>query len=137
MALRFASAQPGKPASVLLVEDEPTLAHVLARILSEEGYTVTVRGNGLNALDVVRSDATRVDVIVSDVGLPGLRGDKLAAEVRRVRPALPVVLMSGFTVITQGNREALGVVAVLEKPVTIEDLLAAVQDALRQGAARS
>jgi DNA-binding NtrC family response regulator len=138
MSLRFAAAHPEQPASVLLVEDEPTLADVLARILSDEGYAVTVRGNGLDALDVVRCGTTRIDVIVSDVGLPGLRGDKLAAAVRRLRPTLPVVLMSGFSaVVTPGNEEALGVVAVLEKPVTIEDLLATVQDALRPGAARS
>ena len=138
MPLHFAAARPEQSPSVLLVEDEPTLAHVLARILSEEGYAVTVRGNGLDALDVVRCDDTRIDVIVSDVGLPGLRGDKLAAEVRRVRPALPVLLMTGFsTAVAPGNEEALGVAAVLEKPVTIEDLLAAVRDALQVGVERS
>jgi CheY-like chemotaxis protein len=118
--------------AVLLVEDEPTLARVLERVLSEGGYEVTLCDDGLDALDMVRRGATRIDVVVSDVGLPGLRGDKLAAEVRRVRPTLPVLLLTGYSsAVAPGNEEALGVAAVLEKPVTIEDLLAAVRDALR------
>jgi DNA-binding NtrC family response regulator len=117
--------------AVLLVEDEPTLSHVLARILTDEGYDVTVRANGLDALAVVTDAETRIDVVVSDVGLPGLRGDKLAAELRRIRPVLPVVLMTGFSaVVVPGSEGALGVAAVLEKPVAIEDLLAALRDAL-------
>jgi DNA-binding NtrC family response regulator len=128
---------PERRPALLLVEDEPTLSHVLERILADDGYDVTVCDNGPDALDLVRCGATRIDVVVSDVGLPGLRGDKLAAEVRRVRPALPVVLMTGYSaVVAPGNEESLGVAAVLEKPVTIEDLLTAVRDALRLGGAR-
>src|SRR4051812_18235007 len=130
--------EPEQSPAVLLVEDEPTLSRVLELILATEGYRVTVCGNGLDALDLVRCGATRIDVVVSDVGLPGLRGDKLAAELRRVRPALPVVLMTGFsTVVKPGAEKALGVAAVLEKPVTIEDLLAAVRGALRLGVVRA
>lgn len=126
------------PPAVLLVEDEPTLSQVLARILTEDGFDVTVRGNGLDALELIVCGERRIDVVVSDVGLPGLRGDKLAAELRRVRPALPIVLMTGYSeVVAPGNEAALGVVAVLQKPVTIEDLLAAVRDAFHNGVARA
>jgi DNA-binding NtrC family response regulator len=125
------------PAAVLLVEDEPTLSRVLARILEEEGYDVTVCADGLDALHRVARGGIRVDVVVSDVGLPGVRGDKLAVELKRVRPSLPVVLMTGFSaVVTPGSAEALGLAAVLEKPVSIEDLLAAVRNALEQGGTR-
>ena len=129
---------PEQPPAVLLVEDEPTLSRVLERILAEEGYEVTVCGDGLDALALVTCGATKIDVVVSDVGLPGLRGDKLAVELRRIKPALPVVLMTGFSaVVAPGREETLGVAAVLEKPVTIEALLAAVRDALRLGVARA
>ena len=127
-----------QPPAVLLVEDERTLARVLERILAEDGYEVTVCNNGLEALDLVTGGVARIDVVVSDVGLPDLRGDKLAAELRRVRPALPVVLMTGYSsAVAPGHEKSLGVAAVLEKPVTIEDLLAAVQDALRPRGTRS
>jgi DNA-binding NtrC family response regulator len=123
---------------VLLVEDEPTLSQVLARIMTEEGFDVTVCDNGLTALALVECSERRIDVVVSDVGLPGLRGDKLAAKLRQVRPALPVVLMTGYSdVVAPGKEALLGVAAVLQKPVTIEDLLAAVRDALQGGVARA
>jgi len=122
---------------VLLVEDEPTLSRVFEHILTDAGYDVIVCANGLNALDLVECGVTRIDVVVSDVGLPGLRGDKLASELRQLRPALPIVLMTGYSaVVAPGNEDALGVAGILEKPITIEDLLATVRDALRLGAAR-
>jgi DNA-binding NtrC family response regulator len=130
--------ESGCPPIVLLVEDEPTLSQVLARILTEEGFDVTVCDNGLTALALVECGERRIDVVVSDVGLPGLRGDKLAAKLRQVRPALPVVLMTGYSdVVAPGKEALLGVAAVLQKPVTIEDLLAAVRDALQGGVARA
>lgn len=119
------------------MEDEPTLSHVLSRVLADEGYDVTVSRNGRDALNLVTGGATRVDVVVSDVGLPGLRGDKLAAELRRARPALPIVLMTGFSaVVVPGHEKTIGVAAILQKPVSIEDLLTAIRDALRLGTAR-
>jgi DNA-binding NtrC family response regulator len=106
--------------------------------MTEEGFDVTVCDNGLTALALVECSERRIDVVVSDVGLPGLRGDKLAAKLRQVRPALPVVLMTGYSdVVAPGKEALLGVAAVLQKPVTIEDLLAAVRDALQGGVARA
>jgi DNA-binding NtrC family response regulator len=123
---------------VLLVEDEPTLSRVLEHILTDAGYDVILCANGLDALGLVACGDTTVDVVVSDVGLPGLRGDKLAGALRQLRPALPIVLMTGYSaVVAPGHEDALGVAAILEKPITIEDLLAAVRDALRLGAART
>lgn len=138
MPLSHLRLESGCPPIVLLVEDEPTLSQVLARILTEEGFDVTVCDNGLTALALVECGERRIDVVVSDVGLPGLRGDKLAAKLRQVRPALPVVLMTGYSdVVAPGKEALLGVAAVLQKPVTIEDLLAAVRDALQGGVARA
>lgn len=119
---------------MLLVEDEPVLSRVLAHILTDAGYEVTSCHDGLDALNLVMSRVTAIDLVVSDVGLPGLRGDRLAAELRKIRPELPVVLMTGFsTAVTLANAATLGVSSVLEKPIEIEDLLAAVADALRVG----
>ena len=109
--------------------------HTLNRC-GDAGYDVIVCANGLDALDLVRCGDPEIDVVVSDVGLPGLRGDKLAVELRRARPVLPILLMTGYSAaVAPGNEEALGVNRVLEKPITIETLLAAVRDTLRSGAA--
>lgn len=115
---------------ILLVEDEPSLLRALTYLLVGAGYEVTPTRNGLDALDIVRC-AGAIDVVLSDVGLPGLRGDRLATELRRIRPELPVLLMTGFCgAVTPANAASLGVAAVLEKPVEMDDLLAAIEDAL-------
>ena len=72
------------PPAVLLVEDEPTLPHLLARKLTDDGFDVTVRDNGLAAHALVELSELPIDVVVSGAGPLRLRGDKLVAELRRV-----------------------------------------------------
>jgi DNA-binding NtrC family response regulator len=111
---------------LLLVEDEPTLARVLALVLTTAGYTVTSCADGLEALETFRASPDLVDVLVSDVSIPGLSGDRLARALHEIRPHLPMVLMTGYSnMVTPHNARALGVTAFLEKPVDIDDLLAA------------
>jgi two-component system cell cycle sensor histidine kinase/response regulator CckA len=112
---------------VLLVEDEPTLARVLAMVLTGAGYSVSSCADGVEALQLFRAAPDAVHVLLSDVTMPGLSGDRLARAVHEIRPALPVILMTGYSDgVTPENAHALGVAAVLQKPVSIEDLIAAV-----------
>jgi DNA-binding NtrC family response regulator len=116
---------------VLLAEDEPALAHVLERIFVAAGLRVVACANGMVALDILSSDVSPVDVLVSDVKLPGLTGDLLAREAGLRRPELPVVLMTGFSeMVTPENADLLGAFAILQKPVTARRLVSTVQEAL-------
>jgi two-component system, cell cycle sensor histidine kinase and response regulator CckA len=111
----------------MLVEDEPILARVLGMVLTSAGYDVTICDDGAVALTRFRASPDHWDVVVSDVTMPALSGDRLARALREIRPRLPVILMSGnIGRVTPRRLHAIGVAAVLEKPVTIEDLLGAV-----------
>ena len=122
--------------AVLLVEDHTTLLHVFQRVLEDAGYDVTPCDDGLRALALVERSDTRIDLLLSDIGLPGLRGDRLAAKLQRLRPAVPILLMTGHSEeVTADSAVALGVTAVLEKPISLESLLSAVRDALGSTAA--
>jgi DNA-binding NtrC family response regulator len=128
----------GTPAGrrVLLVEDEPTLLRVLEMILTDAGYEVTTSFDGEDALRKVAASPNAWHVVVSDVTMPRLSGDRLALALREIRPRLPVILMTGNTMLVTPRRlQALGVAAVLEKPCAIEDLLGAV-DAVFERARR-
>jgi DNA-binding NtrC family response regulator len=128
----------GTPASrqVLLVEDEPTLLRVLDMILTDAGYEVTTSFDGEDALRKFAASPNAWHVVVSDVTMPRLSGDRLALALREIRPRLPVILMTGNTMLVTPRRlQALGVAAVLEKPCAIEDLLGAV-DAVFERARR-
>ena len=109
---------------MLLVEDEPTLARVLGIVLKTAGYLVVPCADGAEALEWFRAAPDEIHVVVSDVSIPGLTGDRLAHALHEIRPALPVILMTGFSyAVTPENAGALGVAAVLQKPIGIDELI--------------
>lgn len=125
----------GTPARqhVLLVEDEPTLRRVLGMVLTDAGYAVTACMDGEEALGRFQATPDAWDLVVSDVSMPRLSGDRLARALRDIRPRLPVILMSGNTALVTPRRlYALGVAAVLEKPCEIDELIGAVDAVFEQ-----
>ena len=129
------SIASGRAPTVLLVEDHAALLTVFQRVLEDAGYDVIPCDNGLDALAMLERGEATIDLLLSDIGLPGLRGDKLAVRAQRARPDVPIVLMTGYSEgVTPDDAATLGVAAVLEKPVTIEDLVAAVREGVRLSA---
>ena len=95
-AARNASAHDGDGPTVLLAEDDHAVRRATSRILRGAGYHVLEAGDGRSALALWHARAREIDVLVTDVRMPHLRGDALARAVRADRPELPVVLMTGF-----------------------------------------
>jgi CheY-like chemotaxis protein len=106
---------------VLIVDDERTFADVVAELLVDEGYTVLRAYDGLSALRMLSSEESQPDVVLCDVMLPALSGDRLAAEVRRLFPdrRLPIVLVSA----SADPRVDLPDVRFLPKPLDFGELL--------------
>ena len=107
--------------TILLVDDEPAVRSITARLLRQMGYEVIEAADGSEALAVCARD--RIDALVTDVVLPGLSGPDLAARCLARQPGLPVLLMSGYareSLAAQG-REIAGT-AFLAKPFTREAL---------------
>jgi PleD family two-component response regulator len=88
---------PENTGTVLLVDDEPVVVSVLAKVLTLHGYTVLVAEDYYTALQAAESHAGRIDLLLTDIALPGLNGCELARKLLRVRPELRVLLMSGYT----------------------------------------
>jgi CheY-like chemotaxis protein len=119
-------------ARVLLVEDDPAVASMVAASLRELGYDVARAANADEALPLL-DGGERVDVLVSDVVMPGrLSGVDLVREVQRLRPDLPVILATGYS---EDAARAVGV-RILLKPFPISALVEAVESALAQSRAR-
>ncbi|MBI5164681.1 MAG: PAS domain-containing protein [Magnetospirillum sp.] len=116
--------------TVLLVEDEDAVRLFGARALKNKGYRVIEARSGEQALDVLRGTET-IDVLVSDVVMPGMDGVTLARLVRMERPAIKVVLMSGYSedVARNGIDPAEGI-AFLPKPFSLKQLAGAVKQAI-------
>jgi PAS domain S-box-containing protein len=81
--------------TVLVVEDEPVVRGVILEMLGDQGYRTLEAVDGASGLRILRSDA-RIDLLVTDVGLPGMNGRQLADQARETRPGLKVLFMTGY-----------------------------------------
>jgi len=107
--------------TVLVVDDERTLARAIKTYLSEAGYEAEVAGDGETAVELL--PRLRPDVIFADVRLPGMTGIDLLRRVREFDPAIPVIMMTAYGTI-EGAVEAvkLGAFDYMKKPVDLEEL---------------
>jgi PAS domain S-box-containing protein len=97
-AQRVPTSPPsGGRETVLVVEDDPAVCAVTRRVLERAGYRVVAAQNGLEALKVAESLDEQVDIVVSDVTMPGMGGIELSRELRARRPELRVLYLSGYT----------------------------------------
>jgi len=121
-------ADPGRAGAtgtLLLVEDEAKVRGLLAETLRKHGYRVLAVPDGEHALERVERDGEPVDILLSDVVMPGMDGVELAARLRRTRPGLAVVLMSGYSELEAAGRRPLPEGALLlQKPFRLADLAA-------------
>ena len=100
---------------IMIVDDEPQVAEVLARSLARQGHRTTVVHSGQEALE--RLHAVALDTMFLDVSMPGMNGLDVMAEVKRLKPALPVVVITGHATADEVARvRELGAVDVIQKP---------------------
>ena len=110
---------------ILLVDDEPILCKFYQQFLKTQGYRITTCTDPVLALARFEEDPTAFDLVLSDVTMPGMTGDKMGRRMLAIRPELPVLLMTGYTKILTGEQAAaLGFRGLLAKPVPQNDLLA-------------
>ena len=124
-------ASPADVATILVVEDEPVLRTLAERTLMRAGHHVLMAADGDQALRIAAAHDGRIDLLFSDVVMPGLRGSSLAEMLRALRPDLRVLLTSGYTQDDVGRRGiVLGRDGFLPKPYTPQGLVRAVADVL-------
>ncbi len=122
----------GEAASILLVEDEPGVRSFASRLLTRAGYLVTAVASGEEALAHLEGRTERVDLLVTDLVMPGMHGRTLIERVNRLRPGVPVVCMTGYAGGDPDEPDlSQRVAAILDKPFRAETLMHAVARALR------
>src|SRR5213079_1784463 len=107
---------------ILVVDDEPAIQGTLRAVLEDEGYRVTTAGAGEAAVRAVTDEAP--DVVFLDIWMPGMDGLETLAELKRVRPESPVIMISGHgTIETAVKATRLGAYDFIEKPLSLEKTL--------------
>jgi len=120
-------ATPGAGRTVLLVEDESAVLLAAARILTGHGYKVLMRGDPEDALQVLADGERRIDLLVTDIVMPGMSGIELGRRAKELRPGLPILYMTGYSQEIISHRGTLPADSnFLQKPFTRRDLLEAV-----------
>jgi nitrogen-specific signal transduction histidine kinase len=119
---------------ILFVDDEPPVVEMAKEMLDQLGYEVTALTDSVKALELVAEDPDRFVLVITDLTMPGMTGDRLTSELLNIRPKLPVIVCSGFIEkpIRKKVRRA-GAKAFIEKPFTSEKLARTVREVLDQG----
>lgn len=117
----------GSSERILLVDDTDSVRTMVREMLAEAGYEVVEAINAQQALLELHSDR-HVDLLLSDVGLPGMNGRDLADAARALRPQLPVLFVTGYTESAVVRNEFLGAgMSLLPKPFSVKELLGSVR----------
>jgi signal transduction histidine kinase/CheY-like chemotaxis protein len=118
---------------IMIVDDEPALVTLAEETLAGLGYEPVGFDSSVAALQAFRAEPSRFDAVLTDETMPELAGIQLAREVRRLRPDLPVILMSGYSGVQFAERaQAAGVSEVLRKPLVSRDIADALARTLHQ-----
>ncbi len=116
--------------TILLVEDEDAVRMFAVRALKNKGYDVLEAANGEAALDVINSTETPIDLIVTDVVMPGMDGHTLVQFVRQEIPEVKVIFISGYTDNVIPGGFGTGDFSFLPKPFSLKDLASKVKEVM-------
>lgn len=116
---------------ILFVDDETAIASMGERLLSRLGYTVTVCTSSTKALELISSDPSRFDLLISDMTMPNMTGDELAAKCMEIKPDLPVILCTGYSSrLSQEAAIAADIRAFVFKPITKDEFAVTIRNVL-------
>ena len=122
---------PGGTERILLVDDEAAILNTLTAILNRQGYRVSSFNNGETALQAFMEEPHKFDLILTDMTMPKMNGDKLSGEILKIRGKIPIIICTGYHE-TYTKEEALkaGIKKYVQKPVMARDLLGIVRELL-------
>jgi two-component system cell cycle sensor histidine kinase/response regulator CckA len=130
------AVQTKQKATVLVVEDDDNVRELACSFLKSLGYNIMEAEDGLKAMEIINGNNTlkNIDLLLTDIVMPGMRGDELAERVKKMRPGIKIILTSGYTDsdIIQGGigNEAFNF---LPKPYTIKQMAKKIEKVLENG----
>ncbi len=126
--------QPGSSRVILIVDDEPKVCAIIKQMLESRGYRTLEADGGEEAVRVSSAYPGPIDLLLTDIVMPGMSGMELAERVRRERPGIRVLFMSGYT--REGILRYQGIsvdqIPFLQKPFTVDTLARRVSDAIER-----
>jgi PAS domain S-box-containing protein len=117
--------------NILFIDDEEFLIDIGKGLLESLGYKVETRTSPYDALEAFRAQADKYDMVITDMTMPKMTGEKLASEIKKIRPDIPIILCTGYSSrITPINVAKMGISDILMKPLTLHTLANTVRKVL-------
>ncbi|MCK5100243.1 MAG: response regulator, partial [Desulfobacteraceae bacterium] len=116
---------------ILLVDDEKIIITMEKHMLERLGYQVTSHTSSVEALEAFRASPDKFDLVITDMAMPNMPGDKLSDKLTEIRPDIPVLLCTGFSeVMSEKKAISLGIKGFLLKPIVMHDLSMKIREVL-------
>jgi len=118
---------------ILFIDDDPGLVKIGRQMLERLGYKVSARTSSLEALELFKAKPDRFDMVITDMTMPKMAGDKLSRELIKISPDIPIIICSGFSnMIDEKKAKTMGIREHLMKPVSMQDIARTVRKVLDQ-----
>jgi CheY-like chemotaxis protein len=133
VAAKAASVEAYRKGSetILFVDDEQALATMSKQMLELLGYKAVTRTSSVEAFELFQHDPNRFDLVITDMTMPNMTGEKLARKILAIRPDIPVILCTGYSEqINEPRAKELGIRAFVMKPLVMRDLSNKIRDVL-------
>ncbi len=116
---------------VLFVDDEPVLVEIAKQMLERLGYEVTTRTSSIEALELFRTKPDQFDLVITDMTMPNMTGDKLSRELMQIRPDIPIIICTGYSErISEEKAKGMGIRVFVMKPLVMRDLANTIRNVL-------
>ncbi len=126
--LKVPDMPPTGDERILLVEDDEAVAGINCNALEKLGYRITVKTNSLNALSTFEKDPDAFDLLITDMTMPQMTGERLAKKVLIIRPDMPIILCNGYSdLINEEIARNIGIRKFFMKPVPLNQLAGSVR----------
>ena len=116
---------------ILFIDDEEALVEIGGQILEQLGYEVVAEKSSVQALELFRAEPDRFDLVITDMTMPHMTGDKLAQALMKIRPQIPIILCTGHSgLVSEEKAQEIGIKAFVMKPLVMRNLAETVRKAL-------
>ena len=116
---------------ILLVDDEEAIVFMEKQMLERLGYSVVSRTSSVEALEAFRASPNKFDLVITDMNMPNISGNKLASELIKIRPDIPILLCTGFSEkVPEETAKSMGIEGFLMKPIVRADLSKKIREVL-------
>ena len=122
---------PGGDESILFVDDEPSLVEINSKLLGRLGYRVTSRTDPLEAIERFRADPDDFDLVITDMTMPKITGDRLARDLMALRPDIPIIICTGYSErLDEAEARKAGIQRCINKPLKISETARIIREVL-------